>query len=85
MQLTEYKTIERYAKHCSHCNRITLLPYEHEWSGVSCGSNVIKRKHKLSKIQRKKINFINRLKNTEEKIFCICIDEYKSYEGNDFD
>ena len=44
-----------------------------------------KRKHELSKIQRKKINFINRLKYAEQKIFCICIDVYKTYEGDDFD
>ena len=50
-----------------------------------CGFNVIKTKHELSEIQRKKINFINRLKNAEQKIFCICIDVYKIYEGNDYD
>ena len=44
-----------------------------------------KRKHELSKIQRKKINFINRLKYAEQKIFCICIDVYKTYEGNEYD
>ena len=43
-----------------------------------------KRKHELSKIQRKKINFINRLKYAEQKIFCICIDVYKFFEGNDY-
>ena len=43
-----------------------------------------KRKHELSKIQRKKINFINRLKYAEQKIFCICIDLYKIYDGNKY-
>ena len=43
-----------------------------------------KRKHELSKIQRKKINFINRLKYAEQKTFCICIVLYKIYDGNDF-
>ena len=62
-----------------------LLPYEYEGSCFGCGYNVIKRKHELSKIQRKKINFINRLKYDEQKIFCICIDVYKIYEGDDFD
>ena len=33
----------------------------------------------------KKTNFINRLKYAEQKIFCICIDVYKIYEGNDYD
>ena len=33
----------------------------------------------------KKINFINRLKYAEVKIFSICVDVYKYYEGDDFD
>ena len=37
------------------------------------------------KYKEKKINFINRLKYAEQKIFCICIDVYKIYEGDDFD
>ena len=32
---------------------IALLPYEYEFTCISCGFNVIKRKHELSKIQRK--------------------------------
>ena len=51
----------------------------------SCGYNVNKRKNELSKIQRKKINFINRLKYAEVKIFSICVDVHKIYEGNDYD
>ena len=84
MNLSEDQIIEKYAKKCGHCNRKTLLPYEYEFTCFSCGYNVIKRKNELSKIQRKKINFINRLKYAEQKIFCICIDVYKIYEGNDF-
>ena len=42
------------------------------------------RKHELSKIQREKINFINRLKYAEQKIFSICVDVYKIYESDDF-
>ena len=84
MELTEDEIIQKYAKNCSHCNRNMLLPYEYEYTCISCGYNVIKRKHELSKIQRKKINFINRLKYAEQKIFCICIDVYKIYEGNDY-
>ena len=45
---------------------------------------MIKRKNELSKIQRKKINFINRLKYSQQKIFSICVDVYKIYEGDDF-
>ena len=85
MELTEDKIIEKYAKKSGHCNRNTLLPYEYEFTCFSCGYNVNKRKHELSKIQRKKINFINRLKYAEQKIFCICIDLYMIYDGNDYD
>ena len=54
MELTEDEIIQKYGKNCGHCNRITLLPYEYEFTCISCGFNVIKRKHELSKIQRKK-------------------------------
>ena len=85
MELREDEIIQKNAKNCGHCKRNTLLPYEYDWSCFSCGFNVNKRKHELSKIQRKKINFINRLKNAEAKIFCFCIDVYKIYEGNDYE
>ena len=85
MELTEDEIIQKYGKHCRHCNRNTLLPYEYEFICFSCGFNVIKRKHELSKIQRKKINFINRLKYAEQKQCCICIDVYKINEGDDYD
>ena len=74
MQLSEDEISEKHAKHCGHCNRNTLLPYEYVWTCFSCGYNVIKRKHELTKIQRKKLNFINRLKYAELKsFFCRCI------------
>ena len=85
MELTEDKIILKHGKHCGHCNRNTLLPYEYEWSCFLCNYVVSKRKHELPKIQRKKINFINRLKYAEQKIFCICIDVYKIYESDDYD
>ena len=44
-----------------------------------------KRNRELSKIQWKKINFINRLKYAEIKIFSICVDVYKIYESDDYD
>ena len=74
MELTEDQIFEKYAKNCRHCKRNMLLPYEYEFTCISCGFNVNKRKHELSKIQRKKINFISRLKYAEVKIFSICID-----------
>ena len=85
MELTEDEIIQKYGKNCGHCKRNTLLPYEYEYTCFSCGYNVNKRKKELSKIQRKKINFINRLKYAEIKIFSICVDLYKIYEGNDYD
>ena len=74
MSLSEDEFIKNYGKRCGHCNQNTLLPYKYEFTCFSCGFNVNKRKHELSKIQRKKIIFINRKKYAEQKIFCICID-----------
>ena len=74
MDLTEDESLQKYGKPCVHCNRNTPLPYDYLWSCFSCGYNVNNRKHELSKIQRNKINFINRLKNAEVKIFSICVD-----------
>ena len=84
MELDEDQIIEKYGKNCGHCNRNTLLPYEYEYTCISCGYNIYKRKNELSKIQRKKIIFIIRLKYAEVKIFSICIDVYKVYEGDDY-
>ena len=85
MELTEDEIIQKYGKHCGHCKRYTLLTYEYEFTCFSCGYNVSKRKHELSKIQRNRINFINRFKYAEVKIFSICVDVYEIYEGDDFD
>ena len=74
MELTEYEIIEKDAKRCGHCNRNTRFPYEYEFTCIVCGYNVSKRKHALSKIQRKKISFINRLKYAEVKILSICVE-----------
>ena len=54
MESTEDEIIQKYRKNCGHCNRNTFLPYEYEFTCVSCGYNVNKRKHELCKIQRKK-------------------------------
>ena len=69
MELTEDEIIQKYARRCGHCKRNTLLPFEYEFTCFSCGFNVNKRKHEPSKTQRKKINFINRLKYAEQKKF----------------
>ena len=85
MEVTEDEIIQKYGKHCSHCRRNTLLPYEYGWTCFSSGFNVNKRKHELSKIQGKRLNFINRFKYAEVKIISICVDVYKNYEGDDYD
>ena len=72
-------------KKFGQCNQNTLLPYEYEWTCFSCGYNVNKRKHELSKIQRKKVKFIIRLKYSEVKIFAICVVFYKNYEDDAYD
>ena len=59
--------MKKKTKPCGHCIQKTLFPYEFGWTYISCGSNVIKRKHELSKIQRKKVKYINRLKYAEQK------------------
>ena len=84
MTLTEDEIIQKYAHNCGHCKRTTLLPYEYEHTCLSCGYNVNKRKHELSKIQLKKRIFINRLRYAEQKIFCICIDVYKICQGDTY-
>ena len=69
MELTEDEIIQKYGKQFRHCNRNTLLPYEYEYTCFSCGFTLIKRNHELTRIQRKRINSINRLQYAELKIF----------------
>ena len=85
MNLSEDEIIQKYGKQCRHCCRNTLLPYEYEFTCIACGYNVNKRKNELSKIQRKKINFINRLKYAKQKVFSICIDVYMIYDDKNYD
>ena len=76
MNLSEDQTIEKYGKHGGHCNRNTLLRYEYEWTSISCGLNLIKRKHKLSKIKRKKNKFCQSIERCRTQNFlymCRCI------------
>ena len=54
MELSGDQINEKSAEKCGHCNRNTVLPYEYGFFCLSCGYNVIERKHELSKIQRKK-------------------------------
>ena len=76
MNLSEDEIIQKYAKNCGHCNRNTLLPYEYEFTCFSCGFNVNKRKHELSKIQRKENKFYKPIKICRSQNFfhmCRCI------------
>ena len=57
MELTEDEIIQKNAKNCGHCKRNTLIPYEYEWTCISCGFNINKHKREISKIQRKKNKF----------------------------
>ena len=54
MQPSEDEMGEKYGKKCGHGNRNILLSYEYEVTCFSCGYNVVKRKHELSRKQRKK-------------------------------
>ena len=74
MEPTDDEINGKYAKLCGHSGPNMWLPYEYVFTCFSCGYNVIKRKHELSKIQRKKINFNSWLNNAEHKIFSICIE-----------
>ena len=85
MELTEDEIIQKHAKNCLHPNPKTLFPYKYEFTCFSCGYNVTKQKHQLSKTQRQKVNFIKRLKYAEQKILCICVEKNKYYEANDYD
>ena len=84
MNLSELEIIEKYAKQCNHCARNTLLPYEYEFTCVSCGYNTIKGKHELSEKQRKKIIFLNGLKYAEKNVFCISVDLCQIYDGMEY-
>ena len=37
MELTEEEIILKYSKKYGNCNRNTLLPYEYEFTCISCG------------------------------------------------
>ena len=85
MEITEVEIIQKYGKKCGRCNRNSLLQYEYDWTCFSSGFNVIKRKHKFFKIQRKRIDFTNRLKYAEVKLCSICVGVYKNYGGSAYD
>ena len=67
MNLSEDEIMQKYAKQCLQCSQNTLLPYEYDLTCIACGYNLIKRRQELSKIQRKKLKFVNSLKYAEQK------------------
>ena len=74
MELTEDETIQKYGKNCGHCNQNILLPYDYEFICFPCGYNVIKRKHELSKTQRKKFSQSIKIRCTRNLLYlCRCI------------
>ena len=85
MEVTQDEVIKKYGTLCKPCNRKCLKPYEYERTCFGCGYNKIERKNELSKNSRNKIIFINRQIYAEHKIFCICIEVYKTYEDSDCD
>ena len=85
MELTEDQIVKKYAKHCGHCSRNILLLSEYVWICFGCGYNLINRKNKLSKTQRKKNKFCESIKicGTQNILHLRrCI---HNFEGDDFD
>ena len=56
MELAEDELNKKCDNNCGYCSRNNPLPYEYERNCVSCGYNVNKRKHELTKIQGKEQN-----------------------------
>ena len=54
MELPKDEIIQKYAKHCGHCSRNCLLPYEYEYTCFACGYNLIKKTNSVT-FQGKKI------------------------------
>ena len=59
-----------------------FLQYECEFTCNACEYNIEKLKIEPCKISWKK-NF-NRLKFAQQKIICMCIDVYETFEGTNF-
>ena len=80
MILTDEQIFEKYAIICPSCNRNGLLPYQYEWTCYLCNYNIIKQKHELTLLQRKKLSFASRIKYAEQKIIAICTDIIQIYD-----
>ena len=51
MELSEVQFFEKHNIQSMHCIRNTIPTYEYQWTCISCGNSVIKRKNELLKIQ----------------------------------
>ena len=67
MKLSEDEITEKYPRQCKYCLRKTSLPYEYEWSSISCKFNSIKKNTNLLKYNEKK-TFNTRKKYAENKL-----------------
>ena len=54
MDISEVEIIQKYGKHCDHCNQNTLLPYEYEFILYFMGIQLSQKKTRSYRIQRKK-------------------------------
>ena len=77
MELREDEIIQKYGKQCGHCNQNTLFPYECEWSCLSCGFNLTKRKHEFTNKQRKKLSLSTT--NMQNKKYFVFVLMYKKF------
>ena len=57
MEITEDEIVEKNAKFCRNCVSKALSTNQHEFTCISFGCSVIKRKNELNKTSRKKSNF----------------------------
>ena len=83
MQLSEAETIQKYAIPCEHCLKNTCQTYEYEFTCIECGYDENKQKNELGKVSRKRVNFVNRLKDAQHKINCSFKDYIILHEGID--
>ena len=79
MVLSEDEIFQKNEKHCLHCTRNTLLPYEYERTCIACDYNVIIQKRRTYR----KLNFINLVLYSRQKVIWFCIDLDKTSDGND--
>ena len=85
MNLSEDEVIEIYAKQCFHLIEIHYYHTNKNGLAFNVATMLFNENINPLKINEKKIKFINRLKNAEHNLICICIDVYEIYESDDYD